>query len=478
MKNILFIKVSQIIAILTIIALGFFSFILIKANFIPLRYLIVIISCFSIFDILFTIVAFKQMNGKVLFIFDLLAIVLIVLQFFVGTKAYSTLSFLKNNFVQKENVYEYYVLASKQSTFNNLNDVDVDTVYLFQDIESDTRLDNEIKSKVQKDFIFVEDLTELLEKTSYNTEYVSILDSEIYNIEAEDNPTTVSNIKIIDKFTIKLSPSNSDKDTSNITQKPFIIYISGIDTRGEGMPVRSLSDVNIYMVVNPEDHKILLVHIPRDAYVQLHGTKGLKDKLTHAGSRGGIKLSKSTMADIFNIEADYYVRVNFHAVENLVNAVGGLTIYNDMNYTVHSAIDKACNFKPGYNDVDGRCALAFARERKSYATGDAHRGENQEQIIKLLIEKISSSRTLVNNYENILKALDNTIDTDLTEKNVSTLVKMQLDTMPKWTIETQNITGTGALKPTYSYPRQNLWVMDIDSNSLKQAQEQIKELLN
>jgi LCP family protein required for cell wall assembly len=471
-------KVSQIIAILTIIALGFFSFILIKANFIPLKYLIVIISCFGVFNLLFAIVAFKKMSGKVLFIFDLLAIVLIILQCFVGMKAYSTLSFLKNNFIQKENVYEYYVLASKQSDFNSLSDVNTDTVYLFQNIGLDTRLDGEIKSKVQKDFVFVEDLTELLEKTSSNKEYVSVLDSEIYNVEAEDNPAMVNNIKIIDKFTITLSPDNSNKNESDIIQKPFIVYISGIDTRGEGMPVRSLSDVNIYMVINPKDHKILLVHIPRDAYVQLHGTKGLKDKLTHAGSRGGIQLSKSTMADIFGVEADYYIRVNFHAVENLVNAVGGLTIYNDMNYTVHSAIDKACNFKPGYNDVDGRCALAFARERKSYAAGDAHRGENQEQIIKLLVEKVSSSRTLINNYENILKALDNTINTDLTDKNVSDLVKMQLDTMPKWTIETQNITGTGALKPTYSYPRQNLWVMDINSNSLKQAQEQIKELLN
>lgn len=473
----IFYNISRMIAIFTIIVLIFFSFSLININIIPIKFIILIILSFLTFSVIFTFISFKKINKKILFTFDLLSVLLIILQLFTFFKLNTTTQFLEKNLSQKEEIYTYYVLANKNSEINNLTDINTKEVYLFQDIEINHQLNSKIKEKINKDFIFIEDLSELINNTAKNKNYVSVLNSEIYNIENEENKEITNNIKIIDEFTITLTVENTEKQDTNITEKPFVLYISGIDTRGVGMPARSLSDVNIYMVVRPKEHKILLVHTPRDAYVQLHNTKGLKDKLTHAGSRGGIKLSKATMEDFIGIKADYYIRVNFHAVENLVNAVDGLTIYNDMNYTVHSRIDNKCHYKPGYNNVDGRCALAFARERKSYNTGDKHRGENQEQIIKLLIEKISSSKTLINKYEDILKAMDNTFDTNFTKENIKDLVRTQLENMKPWTIETKNITGEGAMEKTNSYPNQNLYVMLVNQNSLKEAQNKINEYL-
>ena len=139
-------------------------------------------------------------------------------------------------------------------------------------------------------------------------------------------------VRILDTIEVK---TKVDEENINIdvTKNPFVIYLSGIDTRSNYMPARSLSDVNIILAVNPNTKNILMVHIPRDAYVQIHNTTGLKDKLTHAGTRGGIKLSMATIEDLLEIDIPYYIRVNFNAVVDLVNAIGGINIYSDVNYS-------------------------------------------------------------------------------------------------------------------------------------------------
>ena len=132
-----------------------------------------------------------------------------------------------------------------------------------------------------------------------------------------------------------------------------------------------------------------MVNTPRDYYVQLHGKTGLKDKLTHAGLVGGVNMSMSTLEDLYGIKVPYYVRVNFNAVVKLVDAIDGITLYNDQTRSFSCWTDRDCVFKPGDNNVKGKCALAFARERHAYTEGDRHRGENQEQVIQKIIEKVT-----------------------------------------------------------------------------------------
>ena len=92
--------------------------------------------------------------------------------------------------------------------------------------------------------------------------------------------------------------------------------------------------------------------------------------------------------------------------------------------------------------------------------------ENQEQVIELIIEKVTSSSTLINNYTNILNALDGTFQTNLTTDEITSLVKMQINDMASWSIESFNVDGTGASMPTYSYPNQNLYVMEPNMERL------------
>lgn len=261
----------------------------------------------------------------------------------------------------------------------------------------------------------------------------------------------------------------------NVMQEPFTIYISGVDTRADELKERALSDVNIVLTVNPQTHRVLMTFIPRDYYVFLHGIEtNLRDKLTHAGTVGGVALSKATIEDVLGIKIDHYIKVNFSFVRQLVDAVGGITLVSDTDFTAWT--DKSCHFAMGENRVDGRCALAFARERMSYDSGDNHRGENQEQVIAKLVEAISQSDLLAK-YSEVLQALEGTFETSLPRAAITGLVKAQLDGMPIWTAEAVNLRGTGSMQATYSYPGQALYVAIPDETSIAEAKMKIEETL-
>ena len=254
------------------------------------------------------------------------------------------------------------------------------------------------------------------------------------------------------------------------------MYLTGIDTRSNSLPAKSLSDVNLLLVVNPTEKRILMVNTPRDYYVKIHGTSGY-DKLTHAGLTGGLKTSLGTIKDLYGINIDYYMRVNFNALIGLVDSIGGITIYNDKKSTITCWTDSYCKIKPGYNDVSGRCALAFARERRAYTAGDRHRGENQEQVLTKIIEKVTSSKTLLTKSSDILKSLEGTFETNLTTEEITNAIKMQLDDMAKWKIETYNVSGVDDYKETRSYPGRELYVMVPDQKTVKKAKEKINNVL-
>jgi len=180
----------------------------------------------------------------------------------------------------------------------------------------------------------------------------------------------------------------SKTSTNTNIKKPYTIYISGIDSYGEVDTV-SRSDVNILAVVNPKDNKVLLVNTPRDYYVQLHGTTGVRDKLTHAGIYG-IDMSKNTLQDLYGTKVDYTVRINFSSLLKLVDAAGGINVYSD--YTFKAG---GYSFVQGYNTLDSKQALVFARERYAFADGDRQRGKHQQRVIEALITKLSQPRVLL-----------------------------------------------------------------------------------
>lgn len=299
-----------------------------------------------------------------------------------------------------------------------------------------------------------------------------VINQSYLDFLAETDFTFEEDSQVVYTFEITVEQLDIHKNTS--MTDPFIIYISGSDSLGPITQV-ARSDVNIVAVVNPKQGKILLVNIPRDYYVQLHGTVGLKDKLTHAGIYG-INMSKTTINDLLGIEIDHTVKVGFSTVINVVDAIDGIDIYSD---TAFRAVQDGtvCNFKKGNQYVNAKCALAFARTRKAYASGDRHRGQNQQQVLTKIIEKITTPKYLAR-YPQILDAAKGSFETSLTADQISAFGRFQLAELTRWKVESIALDGEGAMLPTYSMgPSDPRWVMIPDESTVDTAKKRIAEYL-
>ncbi len=127
--------------------------------------------------------------------------------------------------------------------------------------------------------------------------------------------------------------------------------------------------------------------------------------------------------------------------------------------------------------MDGEMALAFARERYQYRSGDRHRGQNQQAIITAVIKKLSNP-SVITKYKDLLNSLDGTFETNMDYKNMTNLVKLQLDKKINWEVESISLDGTGSMRPTYSMGARNLYVMIPDEDTIKSAKDKIDATLN
>lgn len=266
---------------------------------------------------------------------------------------------------------------------------------------------------------------------------------------------------------VPMPPRESKTD---ITKNYFTVYFSGIDTYGS-ITRRSRSDVNIVMTVNPQTKKILLVTIPRDAYVTIPGVSGGNyDKLTHAGLYG-VGASIRTLQNVYGIEIDYYVRVNFSSVEKFVDLLGGIDVYSAFDFVVQNT-----HYVKGINHLNGVEALRFARERHSFAAGDNQRGKNQMEVIKAVIQKMSSPAMLTR-FSDIMNAVSGNFQTDLTMDQLTSLVRMQLDDGASWNIESYAVKTTGGYEYCYSYHGRKLYVGYINWDSASEAGRKMRAVM-
>ena len=244
----------------------------------------------------------------------------------------------------------------------------------------------------------------------------------------------------------------------------FTMYISGIDSRS-GLIARSRNDVNIIATVNTATHQILLVNTPRDYFVPLSISGGVCDKLTHAGIYG-IDVSMDTMSMLYETSIDYYFRVNFTGFEDIIDALGGITVHSDYSF---SSSDGNYSFSAGDNTLYGAAALAFARERHAFSDGDNQRGKNQMAVIKAVINK-AISPSLLTGYTSIMESVSGSFETSMPYDVIAGLVQDQLDSGEGWNIVTYSVTGTGDSAQPYSLST-TAYVMVPDYSTVDHAIE-------
>lgn len=266
----------------------------------------------------------------------------------------------------------------------------------------------------------------------------------------------------------KVASSNVDVSTD-----AFNVYISGHDNWGKNEDLQR-SDVNMIVTINPQTRKILLTSMPRDSYVKLHKT-GTMDKLTHTGIYG-IDETLSTVHGWLGTDFDFYVEMNFRSFVDVIDAMGGITV--DSPVAFKSAVSKYSYVK-GENKLNGRQALFFARERKSFEKEDEARIANQQRVVKAVIKKLLSSKTLLLNYKDVIDAMGKNMTTNMSVAQINTLVRLQIEDPGGWTIEQQAITGTEAYETVASMDRSNKYfVSKPTKKSVEAVKKGIKDVMN
>ena len=311
-------------------------------------------------------------------------------------------------------------------------------------------------------------------------------DSEKVNVDAKEALALVSesqykilkanvegfkkNTKCIYKIKVK-KRANDNSKVVDVTKDSFNVLISGLDFWGT-IDQGGLSDVNMVMTVNPTTREVLLTSIPRDSYIPLH-SYGAKDKLTHSGIYGEEE-TKATIEDFLDIDINYTIRANFSMVQDIINAIGGIEVYSD--YEFKSAISKY-KYKKGKNILAGRPALYFARERKAFKDGDMQRNKNQQIVLKAMIEKVTNSKILLTRYTSILNAVEDEMATDMRDKDLKKLAKMQLKDMKKWKVKKVSIVGSTGGAPCFSMGGQNLSCVFPSEESVDKAKTLIHDVM-
>ena len=315
-----------------------------------------------------------------------------------------------------------------------------------------------------------------------NESYAEMIDeTETFTGDFKNNTRLIYECDITDEklATLGIAAPTISWDTSNavddLTADPFILYISGNDTRSKLLKV-SRSDVNILMVVNPETKQILLINTPRDYYIPNPvSSSGTKDKLTHL-SNYGVDCSIQGLETLYNCDINYYCQLNFTGFETLIDDIGGVSFYNPVGF--NSGNVRGYSFAKGDITLSGEEALVYARERYAFRDGDNMRGQNQMRIIKAIIAKMSSGTSVLTNYATIMEDMAGMFITDFTSEEIQDLVKMQLNDMASWNVQSYAVTGTGGYAITYSMRGTKLYVMYPDQASVDRATQLISRVIS
>jgi LCP family protein required for cell wall assembly len=456
------------IGILQIIVSILLALLVYYLNIFPLEYFIVFSIILVIIDALTYVVLLSK---KPVFKFGgiILSLAFIVLMIVGINYEFNTIGFLKNFTAFSYKTETYNVLVLTESDYNEIKDLKNKKIGHFD--ESDNTGLKEALNVISKKANYIDtvlnDNDDYLKKLDNKKIDAVVLEEAIINILNEEN-TDFSKYKVIDTIEVDVKVENKSNDL-DVTKESFNVYISGIDTYGK-ITKTSRSDVNIIATVNPLEKEILLTNIPRDYYVKLSNIDEY-DKLTHAAIYG-IDTSIGTIEDLLDINIDYYLKVNFTSLESIVDTLGGITINSNYSFTSQDGY----KFVLGKNTLNGKEALSFARERKSFKEGDRVRGENQQIILTALIEKVISPK-IISNYTALLKDLDGKFLTNMTDQGITSLIRMQLNDMKSWNITSISLDGSDSYQYTYSYKKNKLYVMEPDMDTVIAAQDKIKEIM-
>ena len=457
-----------------IIFLSVFVFVMfIRLNVLPFLYLVFVFLILLIFDFVVYLLMSRK-NGTCRMIGTILCLFLFCF-YFVGIKYQNvTLNFLHQFSFLNIETEHYQIIVSTESSIQSLNDLTNQKIAFVKDRLGANKAYEMLNKEKNLKLDSKEDIGQLVE--AFLSQEVDVIllertEEELYN---DMNSTFREGHKVLDTLNIEVQKEDFRKEVK-ITKEPFSVYVTGVDTY-DGITSIARSDVNMVITVNPITHRILLTSIPRDYYVQIHGTTGLKDKLTHAGLKG-VETSIGTIEDLLEMDINYYIKFNFTALIQIVDALDGIEVNSPFAFTADYEEDTHIyyEFQKGINKLDGKQALAYVRERYGLREGDVARAKHQQQVVEAVVNKLTTT-TILTKYGALLGSMEGNFSTNFDFDSITSFIQMQLESMPSWTIETQVLSGSDASRKTASIPDLYSSVMEPSLESVTNAIQKIDEI--
>ena len=483
MKTLLKRKISIVIILLQLIVSALFCIYVGKTGLVPMKYMIligIVSGILLVYQIFSQISNSSYIFGRVLFLF-------FGMIFFVGANYIKeSMAALQDvgGATTKVDIISFYVL--KDDPAKTIADAKDYTYGILsaQDRENTDKAMADAYNKVGVNLKIQEfdDSLTLVDALYAKEVQVLVINQSFLNSIKERYKTFTQDVRELENSEIETVVEEPIAQTE-VTTKPFNVYISGIDVYGK-ISQTSRSDVNIIATINPVTKKILLTSTPRDYYVPLYAkggksySGGMPDKLTHAGIYG-IDCSINTLEKLYDIDIDYYVRVNFTSLKKIVDLLGGVEVYSDYDFISdwgpHGA-GTHYKFKKGYNKVNGKKALAFCRERHHFANGDYQRGRDHQRMIEAILNK-AMSPSILKNFSKLLKESKHMFQTSMSKDKIVSICNMQLNDMARWKISYANAEGSGAKKTTFSIRSTALYVCEPNYASVQKISKRIKRVM-
>lgn len=464
---------GKLIGGLSFIIYLIFAFFLYKYNILPIKYRVLLLVILPVILLCYLYLSSKdkiKKTGNI--IFSIILIIISISEIIFISFANSSIKTI-NEISKKDNslMTEMSYIVRKDSPYKSLEDINEASLSIAETEESETI--DEVLRKYKKEFDtdiatnkYIDYLS-LGKSLLRGKEEVMLLNEGFRSLIEESEENFSQDTRKIGSVLVENKKKESEDDKEVVAQnESFNVYISGIDTYGSLSNV-SRSDVNLVISVNPVKGKVLITTIPRDSYVDIPG-KGM-DKLTHAGLFG-VDSSIQTIENLLNINIDYYGKVNFTTLTELIDVLGGIDVENPRAFSA-----EGYNFVQGTNHLDGSASLVFARDRYHQAEGDFDRGRNHTRIIAAIINKMLRPEMLLN-FNNISQVALKSVNTDMPYEKMIELVNKQIDSGKKWEIQSQSLEGTGTMDlKSALMPEAKLYMMVVNEDSLAKVEKKIKD---
>lgn len=493
------IRVISIISILLAIAL---IIKVIKIDILPLNFEITILGAVLLLTLILFIFYNFTSHSKIARVFGGFMIIVVTLSYGLGYfYLYKTAGMLstistsssgsgtKLGSLSDEMTNNVSVIVMKSSNYNSLKDLSGKKIGTTSEL--DAKSTEKCLTDIKKSIDFDQE-----DYPNYNQEMTDLYDGRIDGVILDESSRgivyeqflNISQVtKVVHTTSYKAPREHAIVDSKHpvdVTKDPFTIYFSGNDSFGD-IQETSRTDSNMLVTVNPKTHRILMTSIPRDYYVPVACAEdaadgcpdGQKDKLTHTGLYG-VQTTINTIEDFMDADINYYVRVNFSSLTNIVDAIGGVDVTVGKGLAVDQFYtdDTIGGVVEGENHLDGQKALAYARERYAYEDGDLQRVKNQQQVLKAIIKKVKSPSMLLK-YASLIDAIGSAIETNMPSSSITNFVKFQLASNSSWKFESYPMVGDTGMEFSPSLG-DTASVTYQDRGSIETAHDKIEAILN